>query len=149
MRAKLLVVRGQPQGKQLLFPCGEYVIGRGDECHIRPNSSWVSRQHCLLRVADDGVVLKDLGSTNGTLVNGTRVVGERELNDGDNVQIGPLVFRLGLNQRTDYRKRSQDETKSSIGCLETSEADALTAELPPENEHAPVITPTGQKRTAR
>src|SRR6201993_772373 len=73
MKVKLLVVHGRPLGKALLFPSGEFVFGRGEECHVRPNSDWVSRQHCLLRVAEDGVHLRDLGSRNGTLVNGARV----------------------------------------------------------------------------
>src|SRR5438094_1243440 len=94
MNVYLLVVQGRPEGKSLLFPRGEYLFGRGDECHIRPNSDWVSRQHCLLRVTSDQVVLRDLGSRNGTLVNGERVVGERPLAHGDQLQVGPLVFQV-------------------------------------------------------
>jgi predicted component of type VI protein secretion system len=94
MKVKLLVVHGRPQGKSLQFPPGEFVFGRGAECHVRPNSDWVSRQHCLLRVAEDGVHLRDLGSRNGTLVNGTRVLEERRLENGDKVQVGPLVFQI-------------------------------------------------------
>lgn len=94
MRIKLLVVRGQPQGKNLVFPHGEFLIGRGSECHIRPNSDWVSRQHCLLRVTDDSAFIRDLGSTNGTLLNGLRIVGEQVLCAGDHLQVGPLVFEV-------------------------------------------------------
>jgi pSer/pThr/pTyr-binding forkhead associated (FHA) protein len=130
MHAKLLVVRGQPQGKLLVFPSGEYVIGRGDECHIRPNSSWVSRQHCILNVSEDGVSLKDLGSTNGTLVNGRRVMGESQLSDGDHVQIGPLVFKLSVAATAEVHEASQNET--ALHCLETAETRALglTAKTP-------------------
>ena len=96
MRVKLLVVQGRPEGKSLLFPLGEYVFGRGAECHIRPNSDWVSRQHCMLRVTAEGVFVRDLGSRNGTLVNGTRLLGECRLGAGDQVQVGPLVFELQL-----------------------------------------------------
>jgi len=98
MRVKLLVVRGKPHGKGLSFPQGEFVIGRGDECHIRPNSSWVSRQHCLMRVSEQVVTLRDLGSTNGTLVNGQRILGERDIFNGDHIQIGPLVFQLLIEE---------------------------------------------------
>jgi pSer/pThr/pTyr-binding forkhead associated (FHA) protein len=97
MTVKLLVVHGRPQGKALLFPRGEFVFGRGVECHIRSNSDWVSRQHCLLRVGDDGVHLRDLGSRNGTLVNGARVQGERRLQSGDKLQVGALVFQLEVD----------------------------------------------------
>jgi pSer/pThr/pTyr-binding forkhead associated (FHA) protein len=99
MNAKLVVLRGHPQGKSLPLPRGEFVIGRGSECHVRPNSYFVSRQHCLLRVTDKGVLLRDLGSTNGTLINGARVIGERPLRHHDLIQIGPLVFALHLEDK--------------------------------------------------
>src|SRR5438445_3372806 len=96
MTVKLLVVQGRPYGKSLLFPNGEYYFGRGPECHVRPESEWVSRQHCLLRVTGDAAFLRDLGSRNGTLVNGTLLERERRLFHGDQVQIGPLVFEVRL-----------------------------------------------------
>ena len=98
MKIKLRIVQGRPEGKSMLFPRGEYVFGRGEECHVRPNSDWVSRQHCLLRVTAEGAVLRDLGSRNGTLINGTRLVDERSLQHGDQVQVGPLVFEVLLEE---------------------------------------------------
>src|SRR4051812_32508110 len=94
MNVKMVVVQGRPAGKGLLFPSGEYYFGRGPECHVRPNSDWVSRQHCLLRVTAEGASLRDLGSRNGPLVNGALLDGERALYPGDQVQIGPLVFEV-------------------------------------------------------
>ena len=94
MNLTLLVTQGRPEGKRLAFPLGEYYFGRGTECHVRPNSDWVSRQHCLLRVTGDDVLVRDLGSTNGTLVNGTRVIEDRELHDGDVLQVGPLTLQV-------------------------------------------------------
>jgi pSer/pThr/pTyr-binding forkhead associated (FHA) protein len=97
MTVKLCVIQGRPAGKSLAFPTGEYYIGRGAECHIRPNSDWVSRQHCLLRVSGDTAFLKDLGSRNGTLVNGVLIAAERQLVHGDRVQFGPLVFEVRVD----------------------------------------------------
>jgi pSer/pThr/pTyr-binding forkhead associated (FHA) protein len=94
MDVKMLVVQGRARGKCLQFPPGEFVFGRGPECHVRPNSPWVSRQHCLIRIGKEGVHVRDLGSTNGTLVNGTRLVGERPMQPGDQLQVGPLVLQL-------------------------------------------------------
>jgi pSer/pThr/pTyr-binding forkhead associated (FHA) protein len=93
---RLKVVQGKPNGEFLNFPQGEFVFGRGPECHIRPNSELVSRQHCLLRVGNGAALLRDLGSTNGTLVNGRRVTSERILLDGDTLQLGPLVLQVVL-----------------------------------------------------
>jgi pSer/pThr/pTyr-binding forkhead associated (FHA) protein len=102
MTIKLLVVQGKPQGKCLQFRVGrDYMFGRGAECHIRPNSDWVSRQHCMLSVTTDGTLIRDLGSRNGTLVNGVRLVGEQRLNQGDQLQVGPIVFEVDLNGTDD------------------------------------------------
>src|SRR4051812_48067061 len=94
MNFKLILVQGKPAGKCLSFALGEYYLGRGPECHLRFNSDWVSRQHCLLRVEERTVWLRDLGSRNGTLVNGQLVQQERALGNGDQVQIGPVVFEV-------------------------------------------------------
>jgi pSer/pThr/pTyr-binding forkhead associated (FHA) protein len=96
MIVKFLVVQGRPKDKAIKFGNGEFLFGRGMECHVRPNSEWVSRQHCLLRVTPDAVFLRDLASRNGTLVNGTLVVEDRLLAHGDLVQVGPLVFEVQL-----------------------------------------------------
>ncbi len=98
MNVKMLVVQGRPAGKTLVFATGEYYFGRGAECHIRPNSEWVSRQHCLLRVTAEEAFLRDLGSRNGTLVNGKRIHEECRLVDGDQVQVGPLVLTVRFDQ---------------------------------------------------
>lgn len=84
MKVKLTVLQGRPKGKciQLLRP-GEYYFGRGAECHVRSNSDWVSRQHGVLRVLPNSATIRDLGSTNGTLINGIMVQEERRLYDGD------------------------------------------------------------------
>src|SRR4051812_14896377 len=94
MDVQLVVVKGNPRGRTLSFGPGDYLFGRGTECHVRPESEWVSRQHCLLSVTSDAIQLKDLGSTNGTLVNGQRLVGERDLAHGDTIQVGPLALRV-------------------------------------------------------
>jgi pSer/pThr/pTyr-binding forkhead associated (FHA) protein len=90
----LLLLRGQPRGKRLYFPPGEYIIGRGPECYVRPNSELVSRQHCLIRVGEHFASIADLGSRNGTLLNGVLVAAETWLKHGDELQIGPLVFQI-------------------------------------------------------
>jgi hypothetical protein len=94
MDVQLLIVRGKPQGKSLSFPPGEFVFGCGAECHVRSNTAWINRQHCLLRVTHNTVYLRDLGSSTGTLVNGCRLVGERQLWAGDRIQLGPVVLEM-------------------------------------------------------
>jgi pSer/pThr/pTyr-binding forkhead associated (FHA) protein len=94
MSVKMKVVQGKPHGSFLDFPEGEFVVGRGPECHVRPNSELISRQHCLLLIHGEAVCVRDLGSTNGTLVNGKRVIDERQLTVGDTLHVGPLVLEV-------------------------------------------------------
>lgn len=96
MTLVLQVVQGRPTGKTLRFAQGQYFLGRGPECHVRFNTDWVSRQHCLLRVTPRQAFLRDLGSLNGTLVNGQLLAGEQEIGDGDQIQIGPVLLRAHL-----------------------------------------------------
>jgi len=94
MTLRLRLVQGRPHGKHLAFDRGEYLVGRGSECHVQPNSEWVSRQHCLLRVTPQAAWVRDLGSGTGTLVNGVRLRSERLLTAGDLLEVGPLVFEV-------------------------------------------------------
>lgn len=93
MPIHLRVIQGQPRENPITFSHGQYVIGSGDECDLCLNSPWVDRQHCLLTVSDHTIHMIDLGSKNGTLVNGQRVM-QHNLQPGDQVQIGPVVLEL-------------------------------------------------------
>jgi pSer/pThr/pTyr-binding forkhead associated (FHA) protein len=122
MNVKLLVVQGRPAGKRLTFPNGEYYIGRGAECHIRSDSDWVSRQHALLRVTASTASLRDLGSRNGTLVNGALVDHELELRNGDLLQLGPLVFEVELEATGTQLDGQAEYQTTEVAVPETDES---------------------------
>ncbi|HEX3447928.1 MAG TPA: FHA domain-containing protein [Isosphaeraceae bacterium] len=69
------------------------LIGRHLECDVRIDSPKISRRHCCLAMAYDRVLIRDLGSRNGVRVNG-RLVEEIRLHPGDELAIGPVLFRL-------------------------------------------------------
>ncbi|QIB66138.1 FHA domain-containing protein [Kineobactrum salinum] len=73
---------------------GEMRVGRSAECDVTIEDPRVSRNHALVRVEEPQVVLEDLGSANGTLVNGLKLVGSVELADGDEVQFDKYKFRV-------------------------------------------------------
>lgn len=132
MDVKMLIVQGRAKGKYLQFPEGEFLFGRGPECHIRPNSPWVSRQHCLLRICGDHVSVCDLGSSNGTLVNGKRLVGERRLQPGDQLQVGPLVLQLVMDEEAAEAKGQQEASEEAVKKDDTGDFHVdLTQKLPP------------------
>jgi len=70
------------------------VIGRGADADLRLHDTGVSRAHVELHLEDGGVRLDDMGSTNGTLLNGQRV-STAVLSDGDRLEVGatPMVFK--------------------------------------------------------
>ena len=70
------------------------VIGRLPECDIALPDPNVSRRHSEVRRRGNEFVVLDLGSTNGTKVNGTWVTGERRLNEGDEIHLGATVIRF-------------------------------------------------------
>ncbi len=72
----------------------QLTIGRFPGSGLRLNDASVSRHHAELRREGDGWVLYDLGSTNGTHVNGYRIVGGIRVRPGDQVRFGNLEFRL-------------------------------------------------------
>src|SRR5690606_8193858 len=91
---------GLPPGSLLLptgdrVPLGEYVvtIGRQGDCTIVLADPNVSRRHAEVRPSGDGFVVVDLGSTNGTRVNGTKVT-EHQLRDGAEVRFGNTVVHF-------------------------------------------------------
>lgn len=69
------------------------LIGRHAECDVRLDSPQVSRRHCCVALAYDRLVIRDLGSANGTWVNGLRVE-ESSLVNGDEVAIAHFLYRL-------------------------------------------------------
>jgi pSer/pThr/pTyr-binding forkhead associated (FHA) protein len=73
---------------------GEVRVGRSADCDVTIEDPRVSRNHALLRVEEPQVMLEDLGSANGTLVNGLKLVGSVELADGDEVQFDKYKFRV-------------------------------------------------------
>lgn len=90
--AKLIVQTGKLAGKQLAVPSKEVLIGRDEGCYIRMGSPEISRKHCSLRSTSEGILVQDLGSSNGTLVNDKRIAGPTVLKGGDILRVGPAVF---------------------------------------------------------
>jgi DNA-binding NtrC family response regulator len=83
----LLVIEDQRQWRYVLPAAGTVTIGRVAECEVKLEDPAASRKHAQLRVEASRWLVSDLGSYNGTRVNGEPVFGERELRAGDVIQI--------------------------------------------------------------
>lgn len=125
MEVRLKVLVGKSAGQELLIPGPKFFIGRAEDCQLRPRSDLISRHHCALLVEDGFLAIRDFGSKNGTLVNGERVAGERELKAGDKLTVGPLEFEVCVLATTVAKKRPKVES--------VKEAAARTAEGPADS----------------
>lgn len=72
---------------------GRSVVGRSEECDVFLVDPSVSRTHAILEIADGQATVRDLGSTNGTFVNG-RQIETRVLSDGDELMFGDTTMRF-------------------------------------------------------
>ena len=107
MELKLVVVSGRQAGTEIPIPGPMYLIGRGEDCQLRPQSNLVSRRHCAIILEEGRVLLQEFGSTNGTYVNGERVKDERELKNGDRLKIGVIELEVQLAVSLAGKKKSK------------------------------------------
>jgi serine/threonine-protein kinase len=97
MRVTLRVLAGPYHGQEFVFDQHDtFLIGRSENAHLYlPEDRFFSRHHCLLEIAPPRCFLRDLGSTNGTYVNGQRVQ-ESFLKSGDRIQGGQTVLEVDV-----------------------------------------------------
>ncbi|MEX0833397.1 MAG: FHA domain-containing protein [Actinomycetota bacterium] len=95
-KAPLVVVVRSGEGRKLgrFKLSGPLQIGRGDGSDIRLDDTYVSEHHARLYAKNGSWCIEDLGSTNGTYLNGQRITGAAELHAGDEVRIGQTVLEL-------------------------------------------------------
>lgn len=79
---------------------GINVIGRGDDAAIRIDSPGVSRHHARILVARGEATLEDLGSKNGTDLNGERITARSRISDGDEIRLGAIVLTFRTSSPT-------------------------------------------------
>jgi len=89
--AILTLTHGPAVGTRFDIGAAPVTIGRQDQCEVQVPGTWVSRRHARLAWTGTGYIVEDLGSTNGTFVNGERVSGARALKSGDRLQLGDQV----------------------------------------------------------
>ncbi len=95
---QMALVMFKMDGKRQEFTLAKQrtVVGRRDKCDLRIPLSSVSREHCEITIQDDVATLRDLGSTNGTLLNDDRIQ-KQNLKAGDEITIGPVVFTVVID----------------------------------------------------
>jgi pSer/pThr/pTyr-binding forkhead associated (FHA) protein len=122
MDVTLKVLEGAKVGAKISIKKPEFTIGRSQSCSLCAGSSAVSRQHCMISRDESKVTVRDMGSRNGTLVNGEKIEGTVELASGDEITVGPLKFLLTIS--TSLNSVKKPEVKS------VAEAVVRTASTP-------------------
>jgi hypothetical protein len=91
MNYQLVVRSGPIPGKIYPILKDEIIIGRDPSCEVLVNDAEVSRHHASVRLQGGGFMLEDLGSTNGTVVNGQKLAGPHFLHPGEVITLGQHV----------------------------------------------------------
>ena len=89
---RLTIIKGFNKGEVYPLEDDEIIIGRGEENGIVLNIAEVSRTHAVLTRAEEGYMIKDLGSTNGTFVDKKRIGGKYLLKPGDTIMLGDAIY---------------------------------------------------------
>jgi diguanylate cyclase (GGDEF)-like protein len=103
--ACVVVIYGMDLGKKYNLDQPQLVIGRSSKCEIQVDQESVSRNHAKIINTGKSIVLRDLGSTNGTYVN-DELIDEYVLRDGDFIKIGRTIFKFlsGNNIENSYHE---------------------------------------------
>lgn len=133
MEAALVHVRSDGQQQAVPLKSGKITVGRQEDCQIRIPSPQVSRHHCEITTGGAGVRIRDLGSSNGTTVNG-QPVEDAELSAGDVVAIGPMLFVV----RIDGEPASIDPEALTARVAASSAAASPSPGSPADNDDSSV-----------
>ncbi len=94
MGFQLVISEGKEVGREFEFDQDSVVIGRTAECDVILYEAGVSRKHARILLEGASLFIEDLGSSNGTRVNGETIAKKRLLKDGDSISMGPVVFNF-------------------------------------------------------
>lgn len=96
MNVSLVIFKDKDERKEFSLERGKTIIGRKEDCDLRIPLAEISRKHAMIILEEKAVSIRDMGSANGTYVNNERV-NEQELEAGDHIVIGPVVFTVKID----------------------------------------------------
>jgi pSer/pThr/pTyr-binding forkhead associated (FHA) protein len=98
-RAALVLLSGPAAGNEYALDSERISVGRGPDAELTLDDSSMSRTHAVFEFAESGFRVRDLGSTNGVLLNG-HAVQTAELKHGDRIQLGESTLQFILEERS-------------------------------------------------
>lgn len=123
MHATLVVVGGKTDKRRLSVKLPT-ILGRSRQADLKIAHSLISRKHCALLCRDGVVILRDLGSLNGTFVRGEKVAGDVRLLPNDEFSIGPVTFQVqyGSPQKSASAPTASGQPETVVAGQATLEA---------------------------
>jgi len=114
-KSKLLVINGPLQGREFMVDKNVFTIGTGPHTDLTLQDTTISRRHCEIQLVPEGYVIRDLGSTNGTVVQGVKVT-EAFLNQSTEIQLGKtkIVF-CPLREAMEYTLSKNEVFGAVVG----------------------------------
>jgi predicted component of type VI protein secretion system len=107
---QIVIVDGPNSGREFELS-GATVVGRDQSAGLVIDDPEASRRHASLSVSESGVTVEDLGSTNGTFVNGARISDARDVVGGDKLRIGTTVFELRVEEEPEPEPEAAQATR--------------------------------------
>jgi len=126
--------KDREQSTELRLPV---VLGRSEkDAKLRIRSDSVSRKHCEFFLEDDVVFVRDLGSTNGTFVDGTRVSGTTpaSVRHGGIVRVGTVSLRVEWESLPDRKSTDRNNADDDTAAIAAKTPDTIRDETPEEPE---------------
>jgi pSer/pThr/pTyr-binding forkhead associated (FHA) protein len=114
-------------GNKQVFPVRNKatILGRRPDCELYIPLQVVSRRHCQLSLEEQSLKIRDLRSSNGTFLNGKRILDETEVKPGDHLQIGPLTFAIQIDGQPENVSLPDDNLTMPSPDLSNADADAM------------------------
>jgi len=108
----------------------DVVLGRGEQVQLRIPLPTVSREHCRIRQDNGAILVRDLGSSNGTFINGEKLTGEETLTAGDRLTLGSVTLTAVVNGEP-------EEVEPPIRQMEQSKTPSAPDDTDPEDVQTP------------
>lgn len=123
--AELIIFSGKMKGQRLILPDREVIVGRDEACHMRIASSLISRRHCALKGAANGVWVRDLESQNGTYVNDVAINEPFLMKGGDVLRIGAALFQVPRVRPSQQKSEQLSDDDISSWLTEEEQTDSV------------------------
>jgi serine phosphatase RsbU (regulator of sigma subunit) len=112
--ARLITVEGPIPGKEYALSPGRSMIGRQPDAAVYLESLAVSRQHAAIVIDGSGCFIEDLGSSNGTFVNGLRIEARQRFGEHDTLEIGPYKLALRMDSASSLGDPSEQIIRAAV-----------------------------------